>query len=269
LDHQATHSHARAVELIKQRQLKKDPDSISKEAFTEMIKPRRLTVAKIVRIIKSIVQHARPLHDYIRERRVAAQNGALDLCIETGALCDPTANCTSDSTVEDILKAAATVCRRKVDAEVREVTAVGICNDETTGADTNAHSQTWIKLPGGKKIFAGMARLEFNQKGCEELVARCKLEAPANEEFTMKGGVNTCFTFLRQTKSHYPSLTMKKLTSGSADGTASNTSGRIGMMAATNAERRLHPSSLFDMIWTICLPHCLSLAIKEAYMGTP
>jgi hypothetical protein len=170
LTHQASYKHAQAVELDQQRLLKKDSESAAKKAYTEVIKPRRATLAKCVRILKSLLKAARPIHDYVRDRKIAAKCGAKDLCIETGTLCDPKANYTSASAVAELLAAAAAVCRRKIDAEVREVTAVGLSNDETTGADKNAHSQTWIKLAGGKEIFAGVARLAYNK-----MIVKCWL----------------------------------------------------------------------------------------------
>jgi hypothetical protein len=147
-------------------------------------------------------------------------------------------------------------------------TALSFANDETTGADRNAHSQTWVKFPDGEESFVVLTRLRRDQLACVAFTAKCGLVLPDNSEHKTKSGLNTARMMLDDLGNKYPSLTASKMSGGSTDGTGSNTSETIGLQVVTTAACR-SLGSRFDMMWTICLPHCLSLGLKDGYDGTP
>ena len=269
LKHQSSGPHKEAMEQFRIRAQGRDTGAIVKAEFQKEVTPRRAALAKLVRIVKDLIKAARPLQDFQRERRLHAKNGLHELCPLAGELCDPRARYESDSSVRDLVKAAACVCRADVDVAIGSVTAIGLTNDATSAADKNEHSQTWFKLPDGREVFAGLARLKFNQEECIRFAEEGSLPQhliEPNAKIKMKSGFNTTRCVMKQLQDHYESFTAGKMTAGSTDGTGSNTSKTIGMQCILTMLARQEGSC--NMVWTVCFAHCLSLAIKAAYMDT-
>jgi hypothetical protein len=97
-----------------------------------------------------------------------------------------------------------------------------------------------------------------SQLACVAFAAKCGLVLPDSSEHKTKGGLNTARMMLDDLGNKYPSLTASKMSGGST----------IGLQAVTTAACR-STGSRFDMMWTTCLPHCLSLGLKDGYEGTP
>jgi hypothetical protein len=100
---------------------------------------RVAAMKQLLRIAHYIAKEDLPYTAFPKLRALHVANGVSKLCIETGVLCNNSANYTSDTTVKELQEAMAVVCSDQITKEIHASPTRSILVDESVGEDGLAH----------------------------------------------------------------------------------------------------------------------------------